>query len=440
MQWFWAAYLMTTDTRGVSALLLQRQLGLRRYETAWLMLHKLRRAMVNAAREPLHGAVEVDDTWIGGQQPGLRGSRQLKGRRAALVLVAVEKRGHGSGRVRLAVIPDVKAATLTAFLTQNVAPGSTVYTDGPEELHGLGRRGTPAHPTDPTPAHRAPSRSHVGGTARRPRHWQPAAMVDRHLSWRQPGTAPGLSGRVRLSTQSPSDTDGGLSDPARPRYDACTHSAAPHPRWPGSVEAARRGCVTTTSGSQLKQPDKQKTFKVKTITRRPLQRLHEGGSWAMIATIKGGRNHGSISHRATNRRCRRVPAGCGGARRRPGPGRRCGVRLGARASRRWAAEHQRHVAQHPRHLHPPRVAGGTGGSGPLGRGAASQGRGKWPGAYRGGRMEGVREQWRGGRVWLPLVRLVLRHGEGHRPAGADRGSRPPAASRLIRRTPESRSR
>ncbi len=65
-QWFWAAYLMTTDTRGVSALLLQRQLGLRRYETAWLMLHKLRRAMVNAAREPLHGAVEVDDTWIGG--------------------------------------------------------------------------------------------------------------------------------------------------------------------------------------------------------------------------------------------------------------------------------------------------------------------------------------------------------------------------------------
>ena len=140
-QWFWATYLMTTDTRGVSALLLQRQLGLRRYETAWLMLHKLRRAMVNAAREPLHGAVEVDDTWIGGPQPGLRGSRQLKGRRAALVLVAVEKRGHGSGRVRLAVIPDVKAATLTAFLTQNVAPGSTVYTDGLKSFTGLGAVG-----------------------------------------------------------------------------------------------------------------------------------------------------------------------------------------------------------------------------------------------------------------------------------------------------------
>ena len=91
--WFWAAYLMTTDKRGVSALLLQRQLGLSCYETAWMMLHKLRRAMVNAVREPLHGEVEVDDTWVGGEQAGLRGSRQLKNRRAALVLVTVEKRG-----------------------------------------------------------------------------------------------------------------------------------------------------------------------------------------------------------------------------------------------------------------------------------------------------------------------------------------------------------
>src|SRR5262245_45180641 len=79
--WFWAAYLRTTDKRGISALLLQRQLGLRRYETAWMLLHKLRRAMVNAAREPLHGDVELDDTSVGGPQAGLRGSRQLKGRK-----------------------------------------------------------------------------------------------------------------------------------------------------------------------------------------------------------------------------------------------------------------------------------------------------------------------------------------------------------------------
>ncbi len=56
--WFWTAYLMTIDKRGVSALLLQHQLGLTCYETAWMMLHKLRRAMVNVAREPLRGEVE----------------------------------------------------------------------------------------------------------------------------------------------------------------------------------------------------------------------------------------------------------------------------------------------------------------------------------------------------------------------------------------------
>jgi transposase-like protein len=135
--WFWAAYLTVTDTRGISALLLQRQLGLRRYETAWMLLHKLRRAMVNVAREPLYGDVEIDDTWIGGPQAGLRGSRQLKGRRAALVLVAVEKRGAKSGRVRMAAIPDFKATTLTAFIKQHVLPGSTIYTDGLKQFTGL---------------------------------------------------------------------------------------------------------------------------------------------------------------------------------------------------------------------------------------------------------------------------------------------------------------
>jgi transposase-like protein len=135
--WFWAAYLMTTDKRGISAVLLQRQLGLSRYETAWMMLHKLRRAMVNAAREPLHGEVEVDDTWIGGQQAGLRGSRQLKGRRAALVLVAVERRRKATGRVRMAVIPDFRKATIAKFLVQNVATGSTIYTDGLKTFAGL---------------------------------------------------------------------------------------------------------------------------------------------------------------------------------------------------------------------------------------------------------------------------------------------------------------
>jgi transposase-like protein len=139
--WFWAAYLMTTDKRGISALLLQRQFGMTRYETAWMMLHKFRRAMVNVAREPLRGEVEIDDTWIGGPQAGLRGSRQLRERKAALVIVAVEKRGRASGRTRMAVISDFKKATLGNFIKTHVAPGTTIYTDGLKSFTGLQEAG-----------------------------------------------------------------------------------------------------------------------------------------------------------------------------------------------------------------------------------------------------------------------------------------------------------
>src|SRR5216684_1033032 len=135
--WFWAVYLMTTDKRGVSALLLQRQLGLTCYETAWMLLHKLRRAMVNVAREPLYGDVEIDDTWVGGHQAGLRGSRQLKGRKAAIVVAAVENRGGITGRVRMAVITNFKQTTMIAFVKQHVRPGSTVHTDGLKGFEGL---------------------------------------------------------------------------------------------------------------------------------------------------------------------------------------------------------------------------------------------------------------------------------------------------------------
>ena len=70
--WFWAAYLVATITPGISAVQLQRQLGVSRYETAWMMLHKLRRAMVAPERERLKGEVEVDECFLGGLEEGLQ--------------------------------------------------------------------------------------------------------------------------------------------------------------------------------------------------------------------------------------------------------------------------------------------------------------------------------------------------------------------------------
>ena len=60
----------------------------------------------------------------------MRGSRQLKGRKAAIALVAMERRKERSGRVRMAVVPDSKQTTMVEFVKHHVAPGSTVYTDG----------------------------------------------------------------------------------------------------------------------------------------------------------------------------------------------------------------------------------------------------------------------------------------------------------------------
>jgi transposase-like protein len=138
--WFWAAFLVATDRRGLSATLLAQHLGVT-YKTAWLMLHKLRRAMVSAARQPLTGEIEMDETWVGGPQPGVRGSRQLRGRNAALVLVAIERRGQGAGRVRMEVIPDFRGATMLDFAQRNVTPGSRIYTDGLSGFVLLGRSG-----------------------------------------------------------------------------------------------------------------------------------------------------------------------------------------------------------------------------------------------------------------------------------------------------------
>jgi len=76
--WFWAAYLVATHTPGISAVQLQRQLGISRYETAWLILHKLRRAMVAPERELLKAEVEVDETLIGGRDSERRGGRQCE--------------------------------------------------------------------------------------------------------------------------------------------------------------------------------------------------------------------------------------------------------------------------------------------------------------------------------------------------------------------------
>ncbi|MEB0288796.1 IS1595 family transposase [Cryobacterium sp. 10S3] len=127
--WFWAAYLVATGTPGLSARQLQRQLALTRYDTAWTMLHKLRRAMVAPDRGLLSGEVEVDEFEIGGVEKGRSGGRSGVAK-ASTGIIAVEVRGTGSGRIRIELIDDATAATLSGFIERTVEAGAIVHTDG----------------------------------------------------------------------------------------------------------------------------------------------------------------------------------------------------------------------------------------------------------------------------------------------------------------------
>ena len=131
--WLWAAWLTVTSKGGHSAAELARQLGIHQ-ETAFTMLPKLRHAMVAPSRGMLTGRVEVDETYVGGPEPGKRG-RGSGGK--TIVIGAVEDRGEHAGRLRLRRINSVDSLNLHKFVREVVEPGSTIVTDGNPAYGGL---------------------------------------------------------------------------------------------------------------------------------------------------------------------------------------------------------------------------------------------------------------------------------------------------------------
>ena len=150
--WFWAAYLVTTQTPGQSALQFQRQLGLSRYETAFQILHKLRAGMVRPERDRIGGVhpVEVDECLIGGRTRGegkgmhhratVVGAVEVRLRKDAEDRAAKHRQDHEggvplkklvyAGRLRLRMVEGRDTNSLISFVTDSIAKGSTVRTDG----------------------------------------------------------------------------------------------------------------------------------------------------------------------------------------------------------------------------------------------------------------------------------------------------------------------
>jgi hypothetical protein len=133
---------MTSQKNGTSAANIQRILGLRSYQTAWTWLHKLRRAMVRPGRDKLHGRIEVDETFLQGED-----SQGVWLPRKAVIVIAAEEDGRGIGRIRLARIPAPTKNVLHEFARTTIEPGSRVHTDGLMAWKGLKKLGYQHRPT-----------------------------------------------------------------------------------------------------------------------------------------------------------------------------------------------------------------------------------------------------------------------------------------------------
>ncbi len=136
--WFRAMWWITNQKTGLSGLGLQRLLGLGSYRTAWMMLHKLRSAMVRPGRDRLSGTVEVDESYVGGIEEGVRGRQTEK---KSIIVVAAQEDGMGIGRIRMCQVDDASSASLHSFVNISVEPGSTIRTDDWTGYHGLETKG-----------------------------------------------------------------------------------------------------------------------------------------------------------------------------------------------------------------------------------------------------------------------------------------------------------
>ena len=185
--WFRTIWWVTSQKHGASALALQRLLGFGSYQTAWAWLHKLRRAMVRPGRDRLNGLVEVDETYVGGEEAGVHGRQTYK---KAIVAIAVEiTEPRGFGRIRMRRVPNVAGTTLTRFVCDSVARGAELHTDGwagYNEVEQLGyQRRITVHSTSDELAHVAmPGVHRVAALLKR---WllgtHQGAVSNRHLDY-----------------------------------------------------------------------------------------------------------------------------------------------------------------------------------------------------------------------------------------------------------------
>lgn len=126
--WFLAIFLISQAKTGLSSLALKRHLGTS-YRTAWLIQHKLMAAMAQRdAEHPLDGFVQLDDAYLGGEQPGSTG-RGSKNKVPFVAAVACNAAGHPL-RIKVSPVPAFTREAIAKWAKANLLPTCDVLSDG----------------------------------------------------------------------------------------------------------------------------------------------------------------------------------------------------------------------------------------------------------------------------------------------------------------------
>lgn len=214
--WFYAIFLMTSTRCGISAKQLERELGVT-YKTAWRMFNKIRNELMGQDGAQLSGAVEADETFIGGKpRESDRRRRKAMGwnaqtdywERKAIVFGAVER----GGRIRAEVVANSRASVIRPKAREFILPGSMIYTDEYHAYEKLGRTGY----THRRINHHA--KVYVDGDVPHADHRRLLRVVEERAAGRLPRclaqVATGLRERVRVAVQPPRRRHAAVQDAA----------------------------------------------------------------------------------------------------------------------------------------------------------------------------------------------------------------------------------